>query len=174
VNPRYDRIGERPCVRSISELPDDIDCAVLAIPQAHVADAIRACGEKKRGGLIVLAGGFAEAGEEGKRAQEEIAALAQQAGIALQGPNCLGTINYVDGVPLMFGVAPFQAFGDRQGVAVVSQSGAMASAVRVALQARGIDVSYSVSTGNEASLGAEDFLEEFITDPHTRVIAMLM
>lgn len=174
VNPRYDRIGARPCVRSISELPDGIDCAVLAIPQAHVADAVRACAEKKMGGLIVLAGGFAEAGEEGNRAQQQIAVIAQSAGIALQGPNCLGTINYVDGVPLMFGVAPFESLGDRKGVAVVSQSGAMASAVRVALQARGIGVSYSVSTGNEASLGAEDFLEEFITDPHTRVIAMLM
>lgn len=174
VNPRYDRIGERPCVRSIAELPDGIDCAVLAIPQAHVADAVRACVEKNIGGLIVLAGGFAEAGEEGKRAQEQIAAIAQRAGIALQGPNCLGNINYVDGVPLMFGVAPFESLGDRKGVAVVSQSGAMASAVRVALQARGIGVSYSVSTGNEASLGAEDFLEAFIADPHTRVIAMLM
>jgi acyl-CoA synthetase (NDP forming) len=174
VNPRYDRIGERPCVRSIAELPDGIDCAVLAIPQVHVADAVRACAEKGMGGLIVLAGGFAEAGEEGRRAQEQIAAIAQGAGIALQGPNCLGTINYVDGVPLMFGVAPFESLGDRKGVAVVSQSGAMASAVRVALHARGIGVSYSVSTGNEASLGAEDFLEEFIADPHTRVIAMLM
>lgn len=174
VNPRYDRIGERPCVRSIAELPDGIDCAVLAIPQAHVADAVRACAEKNIGGVIVLAGGFAEAGEEGKQAQEQIAAIAQRAGIALQGPNCLGTINYVDGIPLMFGVAPFESFGDRAGVAVVSQSGAMASAVRVALQARGIGVSYSVSTGNEASLSAEDFLEEFIADPHTRVIAMLM
>lgn len=174
VNPRYDHIGERPCVRSISELPDGIDCAVLAIPQAHVADAVRACAEKRMGGLIVLAGGFAEAGDEGRRAQEQIAAIAQRAGIALQGPNCLGNINYVDGVPLMFGVAPFESLSDRTGVAIVSQSGAMASAVRVALQARGIGVSYSVSTGNEASLGAEDFLEEFITDPHTRVIALLM
>ena len=174
VNPRYDRIGARPCVRSISELPEGIDCAVLAIPQAHVADAVRACAEKKMGGLIVLAGGFAEAGAEGKREQERITAIAQAAGIALQGPNCLGTINYVEGVPLMFGVAPFESFGDTAGVAVVSQSGAMASAVRVALQARGIGVSYSVSTGNQASLGAEDFLEEFIADPHTRVIAMLV
>ncbi len=174
VNPRYDRIGERACVRSIAELPDGIDCAVLAIPQVHVADAVRACAEKNIGGVIVLAGGFAEAGEEGKRAQQDIAAIAERAGMALQGPNCLGTINYVDGVPLMFGVAPFESLGDRKGVAVVSQSGAMASAVRVALLARGIGVSYSVSTGNEASLGAEDFLEEFIDDPHTRVIAMLM
>jgi len=174
VNPRYDRIGERPCVRSIPELPDGIDCAVLAIPHAHVVDSVRACAEKGIGGLIVLAGGFAEAGEQGKNAQEEIAAIAQRSGVALQGPNCLGMINYVDGVPLMFGVAPFDALGDRKGVAVVSQSGAMASAVRVALQARGIGVSYSVSTGNEAALGAEDFLEEFIADPHTRVIAMLM
>ncbi|MDY6944716.1 MAG: acetate--CoA ligase family protein [Pseudomonadota bacterium] len=174
VNPRYQRIGERPCVHSIAELPAGIDCAVLAIPRAHVADAVRACAEKGIGGLIVLAGGFAEAGEAGRREQEQIAAIAQAAGIALQGPNCLGSINYVDSVPLMFGVAPFEALGERPGVAVVSQSGAMASAVRVALQARGIGVSYCVSTGNEASLGAEDFLEEFIADPHTSVIAMLM
>jgi acyl-CoA synthetase (NDP forming) len=174
VNPRYDRIGERPCVRSIPELPDGIDCAVLAIPHAHVVDSVRACAAKGIGGLIVLAGGFAEAGEQGKSAQEQLAAIAQGADLALQGPNCLGSINYVDGVPLMFGTAPFDALGDRPGVAVVSQSGAMASAVRVALQARGIGVSYCVSTGNEAVLGAEDFLEEFIADPHTRVIAMLM
>jgi acetate---CoA ligase (ADP-forming) len=173
VNPRYDRIGERPCVRSIAELPDGIDCAVLAIPQTHVVDAVRACATKGIGGLIVLSGGFAETGEQGRRAQEEIAAIAQDSGMAVQGPNCLGTINYVDRVPLMFGTAPFAELGDRKGVAVVSQSGAMASAVRVALQARGVGVSYSVSTGNEASLGAEDFLEEFIADPHTHVIAML-
>ena len=132
VNPRYDRIGDRPCFRSIAELPDGIDCAVLAIPHAHVVDSVRACAEKGIGGLIVLAGGFAEAGEEGKNAQEQIAATALGAGVALQGPNCLGMINYVDGVPLMFGVAPFDALGDRKGVAVVSQSGAMASAVRPA------------------------------------------
>lgn len=174
VNPRYDRIGERPCVRSISELPDGIDCAVLAIPNEFVVDAVRECAEKGIRGMIVLAGGFAEIGENGKRAQQEIAAIAHRFGVALQGPNCLGMINYVDGVPLIFGVAPFAALGDRKGVAVVSQSGAMASAVRVALQARGIGLSYSVSTGNEAVLSAEDFLEEFIADPHTQVIAMLM
>jgi acyl-CoA synthetase (NDP forming) len=173
VNPRYDRIGERPCVRSISELPDGIDCVVLAIPQAHVADAVRACAAKKIGGLIILSGGFAETGEEGRRAQEEIAAIALASGMAMQGPNCLGTINYVDGVPLMFGNAPFAELGDRKGVAVVSQSGAMASAVRVALLARSVGVSYCVSTGNEAAMGAEDFLEEFIADPHTQVIALL-
>jgi acyl-CoA synthetase (NDP forming) len=174
VNPRYDRIGERPCVRTVAELPDGIDCVVLAIPQAHVVESVRACAGKKIGGMIVMAGGFAEVGEEGRCAQEQIAALAQDAGIAMQGPNCIGMINYVDGVPLMFGYAPVDQLGDRPGVAVVSQSGAMASTVRVALQARGIGVSYAVSTGNEAALGAEDFLEHFIADPHTRVIAMLM
>jgi acyl-CoA synthetase (NDP forming) len=173
VNPRYDRIGERPCVRSISELPDGIDCVVLAIPQAHVLDAVRACAGKGVGGVIILSGGFAETGEEGRRAQEQIAAIAQESGMAVQGPNCLGTINYVDRVPLMFGTAPFAEFPGGKGVAVVSQSGAMASAVRVGLQARGVGVTYSVSTGNEAALGAEDFLEEFIADPHTHVIAML-
>lgn len=174
VNPRYERIGERKCVHSIQELPDSVDCVLLAIGAAQVPDAVRECARKKVGGVIVLAGGFTEVGPEGRRAQEQIAATAKEAGMALQGPNCLGTINFVDGVPLMFGVAPRDSLGDRPGVAVVSQSGAMAAVIRVALQARGIGLSYCVSTGNEAALSAEDFLEELIADPHTRVVAMLM
>ena len=139
---------------------------------AHVLESVRACAGRDIGGLIRYSpAAFAEAGEKGKRDQEQIAAIAQGAGLALQGPNCLGMINYVDAVPLVAEAAPFDeaAGSSEQGVAVVSQSGAMASAVRVALHARGIGVSYSVSTGNEASLGAEDFLEEFIADRHTRV-----
>ena len=145
-------------------------------PHAHVVDSVRACAEKGIGGLIVLAGGFAEAGEQGRsapaadRSHRHRFRRGSAGGTQLPGYDQLCRWR----APLMLETAPFDALGDRKGVAVVSQSGAMASAVRVALQARGIGVSYSVSTGNEASLGAEDFLEEFIADPHTRVIAMLM
>ena len=174
VNPKYDHIGERRCVGSVEALPDGVDCAVLAVARSQVPAAVRACAVKGLGGVIVLAGGFAEEGEDGRRAQAEITAVALGAGMALQGPNCLGTTNYVAGAAMMFGAAPADPLGNRPGVAIVSQSGAMAAVVRVALQARGIGLSYAVSTGNEAVLGAEDFLEEFLLDPHTRVVAMLM
>ncbi len=174
VNPKYDAIEGLACTASVEDLPDGVDCVVLAVGRAHVPAAVRACAQRNVGGVIVLASGFAEEGEEGRAMQAEIVATAEQAGMALQGPNCLGTTNYVDCAAMMFGTAPPDPLGTRPGVAMVSQSGAMAAVVRVALQARGIGLSYVVSTGNEAALGAEDFLEEFLEDDHTRVVAMLM
>lgn len=174
INPKYDDIDGIGCVASLADIPDGVDCVVLAIGRAHVLNAVETCAAKNVGGIIVLAAGFAEEGEEGRALQDEIARIAREAGIALQGPNCLGTTNFVDGCALMFGAAPADPLGDRPGVGIVSQSGAMAAVIRVAMQARGIGLSYSASTGNEAGLGAEDFLEEYIADEHTRVVAMLM
>ncbi len=174
VNPKYGDIGGIACVGSVEQLPDGVDCTVLAVGRKQVPDMVRACAAKKFGGLIVLAGGFAEEGEEGRAMQADIARTAAEAGMALQGPNCLGTTNYVDGAAMMFGAAPADPLGVRPGVGIISQSGAMAAVVRVALQARGIGLSYVVSTGNEAVTGAEDFLEEFLEDSQTRVVALLM
>jgi acyl-CoA synthetase (NDP forming) len=89
------------------------------------------------------------------------------------GPNCLGYVNYVDNVPLTLGGAAPSPLSGRRGLAIISQSGAMASVMRAALQARDIAISYSISTGNEALNGIEDFLEYLIADEATRVIAML-
>lgn len=174
INPKYDEVGGIRCLGGVEELPDGVDCAVLAIGRAQLPATLRLCAGKGVGGAIVLAGGFAEEGEEGRAMQADIARVAAEAGMALQGPNCLGTTNYVDCAAMMFGAAPADPLGSRPGVAVISQSGAMAAVVRVALQARGIGLSYVVSTGNEAALGGEDFLAEFLEDGHTRVIAMLM
>lgn len=174
VNPKYETVGERPCFVSIAAIDAPVDCAVLAVARGQVAAAVQACADAKVGGVIVLAGGFAEEGEDGRRLQAEIVATARAAGMALQGPNCLGTTNFRDGAAMMFGAAGADPLGDRLGVAIVSQSGAMAAVVRVALQARGIGLSFAVSTGNEALLGAEDFLEEFLADDSTHVVTMLM
>ena len=106
VNPKYDEIEGLACSASVEDLPDGVDCVVLAVGRAHVPAAVRACAQRNVGGVIVLASGFAEEGEEGRAMQAEIVATAEQAGMALQGPNCLGTTNYVDCVAMMFGAAP--------------------------------------------------------------------
>ena len=155
-------LNGRACVKTIDELPEGIDAAVLIVPQVAVLDAVEACARRGIGGAVVFASGFAEAGDEGRRLQERIAEVARLSGVAMLGPNCMGFINAHDGACLSFG--PFDpsvaAHGPR--VAVVAQSGAMMGNATAALNARGLRVSYSVSTGNEAVVAVEDVLEHLI------------
>ena len=173
VNPNRSEIGGRSCVPSVDALPRDIDCAILAIPRSGALAAIVACGERGVGGAVVFSAGFAEVGDEGRALQIELAQAARAAGMALAGPNCLGLINFVDSVPLTFSVAQPHAI-TAPGLAVVSQSGAMATVLRSALLARELPISFAISTGNEAVCGVEDFLDVVIDDPMTRSVAMVV
>ena len=174
VNPKRAEINGRPCVASVEALPDGVDCAVLAIPRAAVLDTIEACARKGVGGAILFAAGFAEGGDQGRAEQERIADIAAEAGMVVEGPNCLGLVNYVDGTPLTFVETAPLRLGDREGVAIVSQSGAMAVVLAAGLTGRDLGLSYSVSTGNEAASGVEDYVEFLLDDPGTRVIAMIV
>ena len=174
VNPKRAEIGGRPCVASVDALPDGVDCAVLAIPRAGVIETVAACARKKIGGAIIFAAGFAEGGEAGRAEQEEIARIARLHDMAIEGPNCLGLVNYVDGVPLTFVETPPLKLGERDGIAIVSQSGAMAVVLAAGLTGRDLGLSFSVSTGNEAASGVEDYVEYLLDDPSTKVIAMIV
>ena len=172
IHPTQAEIGGRPCVPDTASLPEGIDCVVLAIPAAAVLDAVKGCAKRKVGGVIIFSGGFAELGEAGRAAQEEIAAVARSAGMVVEGPNCLGMLNYADGAPLTFSATdprPLTA----PGIGLVSQSGAMAAAIRAALHGRDLDVSFSISSGNEACNGAEDFVSYLLEDERTRVIVLV-
>ncbi len=174
INPKRTEIRGRACIPSVASLPSGVDCAILAIPRAGVLEAVRACAERDVGGVVIFSAGFAEAGEAGRAEQEEIAAIARAAGMMVEGPNCLGLVNHVHGAPLTFIDLPGTRLGDRRGVAIVSQSGAMAAVVGVALHARSIGVSYSVSTGNEAAAGVEVFVEHLLDDPDTAGILLIV
>lgn len=172
IHPKRDEVQGMPCVRSVRDLPHGVDCVVLAIPAAGVLDAVRGCAERGVGGVVIFSAGFAELGAEGKAAQDEIAAIARSSGMAIEGPNCLGYVNYADGTCITFSATePHPLTGS--GIAVLSQSGAMATVVRSGLHSRGLEVSVSVSTGNEAANGIEDFLEHMLSSRETRVIAMV-
>jgi acyl-CoA synthetase (NDP forming) len=175
INPTREEIGGRPCLKTTDDLPHGVDCAVLAIPRAGVLAALEGCARRGVGGAIVFASGFAEQGDEGRALQAEIVRIARDSGMSIEGPNCLGMVNLVDGVPLTFGATEVSIVPkDARAVAIVSQSGAMASVVRAALLARGVAVSISVSTGNEAVNGIEDFVEDLIDDPRNQIIALVV
>lgn len=174
INPKRDEIDGRLCLRSIGELPEGVDAAVLAIPGPAVLGAVRELAARGVGAAVIFSAGFAEGGEEGLAAQAEVARIAVESGIVIEGPNCLGLVNYVDGVALTFVETPAVRLGDAPGVGIVSQSGAMAVVLGTTLMAKDLGISISVSTGNEAASGVEDYVEHLIHAGHTRVIGMIV
>ena len=174
VNPKRAEIGGRPCLASVDDLPEGVDVAILAIPRAGVLDAIAGLARRRAGSAVIFSAGFAEDGPQGLADQQEIARIANQAGMIVEGPNCLGLVNFRDRIPLTFIQLPeAKAKGDRA-VAIVSQSGAMAAVLATTMIARDVPLSCYVSTGNEAASGVEDYVEHLIADPATTVIAMVV
>lgn len=174
INPKRSEIYGRPCLPSVEALPEGVDCAVLAIPRASVLETVSACGRRGVGAAIIFSAGFAESGPVGRLEQEELAAIARACGLIIEGPNCLGMVNFIDGIPLTFVLTPPARYQGNNGVAIVSQSGAMAAVVGVSLRARELNISFSISTGNEVISGVEDYVEYLLEDPCTSVMLMIV
>ncbi len=174
VSRSADTIGERVCVKTIDALPDDIDVAVLAIPEAGVLDAVRALAARRCFATVLYASGYAETGDEGRAKQQAVVDAA--GAMAIVGPNCMGYTNFDARVPLTFESIdpphPSAALVDRGGVGIVAQSGFMAATMRDAFMGRGLPITCQFSTGNEASVGAEDVLAAYLGDERTRVVAV--
>lgn len=178
INPKRAEIGGRRCLASIEALPEGVDVAVLAIPQPAVLEAVRALATRRVGAVVIFSAGFAEAGEEGQAQQRQIARIAAQAGMLVQGPNCLGCINYLQRIPLTFievAITAEQAARNRAqpAIGILSQSGAMMTVLNTTLASRELPLSYAISTGNEAASHLEDHLEFLIDQAGTPVIAMI-
>lgn len=173
VNPKRDEIQGLKVYKGVGELPEGVDCAVIAIPRPFVLDTVRQLGERGCGAVVIYSAGFSEAGEEGMREQVELGEIAKKYGMVVEGPNCLGCTNYVERVPLTFVETNMQTppKGARS-VGIASQSGAIAAVLATMLHPRGCYVSSSVSTGNEAASGVEDYLNWLVDDEDTHVIAM--
>lgn len=174
INPKRAEIRGRACLPSIDALPENVDCAVFAIPRNAVLDALEACGRRKIGSVIIFSAGFAESGPQGRAEQEQLREIARRYQMLIEGPNCLGCVNYVDGIPLTFIVTQIADRARQAGVAIISQSGALAAVLGVNLQHHGLQISYSISTGNEATTGVEDFIEYLLQDEHTRVLTLIV
>ena len=166
-------IDGTPCVPSIDDLPMGVDALVLIVPAQAVQESIEACVRRGVGGVVVFASGFSEQDEAGAAAQAGFARTAREGDMVVLGPNCIGCVNYADGVPLTFEpVEPHPTKGP--GVCVIAQSGAMQGNIRYALMGRGVPVAQSISTGNEAVLSAEDYLDLLIDDPSISAFSLFV
>lgn len=173
VNPSTASVNSLNTYATIDDIPGPpVDVAMIAIPAPAVADAIAHSAAKGVPFGVLLGGGFAEAGGEGVGLQSRVTANAAVGGMRLLGPNCQGVMNVSQRVFAGFG-ALFSLDDIRAGsISFVTQSGAFGSAVVSLASEGGVGFRYFVSTGNEADLSAIDFIDYFLADLDTKLIAV--
>jgi len=172
VNPRGGAVHGRQAAPSCGAIGEQVDLGVVLVPGHATADAVRELGACGTRSAVVLTSGFAETGVEGRAAQAALAEAARSQGIRLLGPNSLGFINFVDPAPVW--TTPIRAPSRREGVAIVSQSGATAFFLTNLAYQWDVGLSYVVATGNEADLGCTDFAHALVNDPATRAVALFI
>ena len=158
--------------RSTADLPEPIDLAVIVVPAARVAAAVRDCAMAGVRAVVVISAGFGEAGADGAARQRELVSICRDAGIRLVGPNCLGVLNTSPSVSLNATFAPHQAQAGTIGF--LSQSGGLGIAIIEAASRLGIGLSSFVSVGNKADLSGNDFLQYWEQDPSTTVALLYL
>ena len=163
VNPKHDTVQGLPCQPDLRNLDKPVELAVIATPAATVPDILRQCGEAGVKGAVILSAGFGEAGTDGKRLQRECVEIAQGYRIRLLGPNCLGIMR--PGIGLNATFSHNQALPGN--LALVSQSGALVTAVLDWAQSRGMGFSAIASTGDAADIDFGDVLDYLALDPKT-------
>ena len=170
VHPRENVVGGLPAHRTIGEIPDPPELAVIAVPAEAVVDVARQCGAAGVRALVVLSAGFGEVGARGRDRQAELLAVCRATGMRLVGPNCLGVLNTEVALNATFApVAPPPG-----NVAFASQSGAFGIAAIAEAARRGLGLSSFVSTGNKADLSGNDLLRFWEADEATEVIGLYL
>lgn len=170
VNPKYARIADLPCYPSISDLPWAPELALLAVSAGQSLDALEQCHALGIRAATMFASGFGE--EDSPEAQARQATLtrfADRTGMVIGGPNCLGHATFRNRL-----FATFLKNLDRQiepgSLAIVAQSGQVAGLLRQCGLEAGLRFSYAVSTGNEACVDLNDYLEHFLQDADTHAV----
>jgi len=170
VNPTISEVLGIATYDSVVDIPDKIDLAVIVVPASQVLTVLRECVQKSVKTAVIISAGFAETGEQGYELENELVAVARQGGIRFIGPNCMGhadtsshlcTLAWAEGIP----AGP---------VGVISQSGNYGELIMHTVIASGIGFSKFISTGNEADLHLEDYLEYLAQDQNTGVITAYM
>jgi acetate---CoA ligase (ADP-forming) len=154
--------------RSLEEIPDPVDLAVICVPAAAVLEAAEQALRKGIRALVVISAGFAETGSEGAELQERLLAAVRAHGARLIGPNCLGIAVAAPGLNATFA----SRSAPKGNIGFSSQSGALGLALLEASVSRGLGLSAFVSIGNKADVSTNDLLEWWEDDAATEAILL--
>ena len=168
VNPARDEIDGLRCYPTLGDLPERVDCAVLAVGDARLEESLRAaiaCGVP----AAVVFGAMPDP-RDVVPLPSRLRTMAQEAGMALLGGNCMGYYNAID--RLYISGYPVQERGSAGGIAFVSHSGSAFSAM--ANSGRDYRFSWVISPGQELAVTAADYLRFLVEQPETRVVGMFL
>ena len=168
INPKHNKVQGKKCYHSITEISASIDLAVIASPAETVAHIIKECGEAGIRNVIVLSAGFGEGDGAGKARLAEVKQAARRHDVRFLGPNCVGLVR-----PWIGMNATFLKSGTPAGrLAVISQSGALCSAISDWAEPHHLGFSAIVSLGNSTDIDFGDVLHFLSTDPKTDAILL--
>jgi acyl-CoA synthetase (NDP forming) len=170
VHPKRPEVHGVKAYPTVDDLPEPVDMAVILTPAVTVPDIIEHAANRGIGGAVVLAAGFAEAGQEGKDAQQRMTDVAHTHAFPIVGPNCNGFYNGARQVAATFAI-PVDMDRPKLGpVAVVSQSGGFGSYILLKAITAGLHTSWYLSTGNESDMTVARSLRYMIEQPEVGVI----
>jgi len=176
VNPSASEICSLPVFRSVKDLPESVDLAVIFIPAAAVPEAMEVCGKKGISRIIIQSAGFAETGQQGTALQETCVQVAKKYRMRVWGPNCMGIVNGSTGMVASFMRPDIWRGHLKPGnVSLIVQSGMLSAGFMVQVLKEGFfGLSKACSIGNRCDVNESDLLEYFAEDPLTEVIAMYL
>lgn len=168
INPNHKTIQEKNAYKSLSAIGEPVDLVVVATPARTIPAIVEECGEHGVKAMIILSAGFREIGPAGRRLENQIVDIARTFDIRLLGPNCLGLMRPDRGLNATFG----KNTAKPGNLALVSQSGAICTAILDWADQNDIGFSTVVSTGISADLDFGDILDYLVTDPATESILL--
>jgi 4-hydroxybutyryl-CoA synthetase (ADP-forming) len=172
ISPTRETVFYKKAFKSVLDVPEPIDLAVVITKNTIVPQVLEECGKKKIKGVIVITAGFKEVDEEGKKLEQKLKDIAKQYQLKIIGPNCLGVMN-LDPKTMMN--ATFLKITPKSGkIALISQSGAICAALVEDASAQGIGFSAVISMGNKADQNEIDVLEMLADHDQTQVIVMYL
>ena len=168
VNPRERDIFGMPTFKSLGEIDEPVDLAIITIPARSVMGVLDEAIDKDIRNLVVVASNFSEVGGEGTELERQLARRANEAGVMIVGPNTMGIFSATASLSA-FGTFSFPLNGS---VGFISQSGNLGVQLLEWGENRGVGFSRFVGSGNEANTGMADYLEFLGADPETKTIAL--
>ena len=168
VNRGGDEVWGVPGFRSLSDLPEVPDMAMITVPGEAVCAMAEQCGERGVRAITVLSAGFKELGEKGAEQERRLMEIVRRYNMRLLGPNCMGLVNTKASVRLNANM--LQAVPHEGSVSLVTQSGAIGSALIDFSGALGLGFSVVASTGNQPDVNINDLISYLSEDENTRVI----
>ena len=172
INRKADHIHSLKAYKSITDVKDRIDLAVIAIPARGVLKVVRDCGKKGVKGIVVITAGFRETGGAGILLEEKLMKLVRKYNMRMVGPNCMGVINTDEDVKLNASFARVRPEAGKIGF--LSQSGALGESILNHAKNLGIGLSKFVSMGNKPDISGNDLIEEWEHDENVEVILMYL